>query len=376
MGEWNECNLGKLIDYKKGFAFKSQDLDFNNSVPVVKLTNTKGHKIDIESCDKVNKELAKQLSDFKLQVNDIIIATVGSWPSNPASVVGKIIKADNTAEGSLLNQNAVRIRKKGDASQLFIYYLLCNNSFQDYIISTAQGSANQASITLKDIFDYTFLLPSLAEQERIAEVFSSLDEKIDLLHNQNKTLEEMAETLFRQWFVVEAKDDWENGLFSDLVTVKYGKDHQKLVEGVIPAYGSGGIMRMVNKALYEKESVLIPRKGTLSNIIYINKPFWTVDTMFFTEMKRNNIAKFIYHFIKEQDLGSMNVGSAVPSMTTDILNNLPITIPTETVLERFEAETTSFYKKIDSNNNQIQQLETLRDTLLPKLMSGLVLVKQ
>lgn len=374
MSEWKEYSLGELIEHKKGFAFKSQDLNFNYSVPVVKLTNTTGRKIDIDSCDKVNNDLAAELSYYKLQENDIIIATVGSWPSNPASVVGKIIKVDKLSDGALLNQNAVRIRGKGGSNQLFIYYLLCNNSFQDYIINTAQGSANQASISLKDIFNYKHLLPSLPEQECIAEVLSSLDDKIDLLQRNNKTLEQLAETLFRQWFIEEAEDSWEISILSELVNVKYGKDHKKLNEGDIPAYGSGGIMRMVDKALYDKESVLIPRKGTLSNVIYINKPFWTVDTMFFTEMKKSNIAKYIYHFIKEQDLASMNVGSAVPSMTTDILNNLPITIPPDSVLEIFEKQVELFYNKIDSNLNQIQQLETLRDTLLPKLMSGIVRV--
>jgi len=185
----------------------------------------------------------------------------------------------------------------------------------------------------------------------------------------------MAETLFRQWFVEEAREDWEDGLLGDLVDVKYGKDHKKLTDGTFPVYGSGGIMRYAEKALYENESVLIPRKGTLNNVIYINEPFWTVDTMFYTIMKKPNLAKFIYLFVKGKDLASMNVGSAVPSMTTQVLNNMPLQIPPEKDLEYFEYMVKPSFRKIKSNQNQIQILEKLRDTLLPKLMSGRVKLK-
>jgi len=221
--------------------------------------------------------------------------------------------------------------------------------------------------TFKEI---EILLPPLPEQKSIASLLSSLDDKIDLLHRQNATLEKMAEALFRQWFVEEAKEDWEEGKLSDLVFVKYGKDHKKLLDGKIPVFGSGGLMRYAEKSLYDKESVLIPRKGTLSNVMYQDEPFWTVDTMFYTEMKVPNIAKFVYHFLKEQDLVSMNVGSAVPSMTTEILNNMTLDIPPKKVFEKFEGAVAPLYSKMKSNQTQIRTLTALRDTLLPKLMSG------
>lgn len=133
-------------------------------------------------------------------------------------------------------------------------------------------------------------------------------------------------------------------------------------------------MRYVEKSLYDKESVLIPRKGTLNNVMYQDEPFWTVDTMFYTEMKVPNVAKFIYHFLKEQDFASMNVGSAVPSMTTEILNNMSLYIPPKEVLKKFDDTVLPFYAKIKSNQQQIRTLTSLRDSLLPKLMSGEVKV--
>ena len=135
-------------------------------------------------------------------------------------------------------------------------------------------------------------------------------------------------------------------------------------------YGSGGIMRYAERPLYERESVLIPRKGTLNNVMYVNEPFWSVDTMFYTEMRIPNVAKYVYHFVKSKDLASLNAGSAVPSMTTDILNAMELLIPSESALAKFENIVAPMYKAIKDNDIQVAQLVKLRDTLLPKLMSG------
>ncbi len=278
----------------------------------------------------------------------------------------------------------------------FLFYQLTIVDYTNLNVGSAVPSLTVPVIEAIDIN-----LPPLSEQTAIATILSSLDDKIDLLHRQNKTLEQLAETLFRQMMseprflglkddhdsnknqenqvnqenqgsdnVEEAEESWELGTLEDLVVVKYGKDHQKIHDGKIPVFGSGGLMRKVNKSLYDLESVLIPRKGSLNNILYIDEPFWTVDTMFYTEMKKDNIAKFIYHFLKGLDLASMNVGSAVPSMTTEILNNLILRIPSDLVLKRFEETVSPIYKKKKSNQTQIRTLTQLRDTLLPKLMSG------
>lgn len=171
-------------------------------------------------------------------------------------------------------------------------------------------------------------------------------------------------------FISNADPDWQQGHLSDLITVKYGKDHKKLADGCYPVYGSGGIMRYVDRPLYDKESVLIPRKGTLNNVMYVNQPFWSVDTMFYTEMRLPNVAKFVFHFVKAKDLASMNAGSAVPSMTIEILNAMELSIPSASALEEFEAVVAPMYRVMQENGIQSAKLADLRDTLLPKLMSG------
>lgn len=261
----------------------------------------------------------------------------------------------------------------------FVFYLSRWSEVRSHAEINLDGTSGRQRVPKECFNELILSLPeSTIEQTAIASILSSLDDKIDLLHRQNATLEKMAETLFRQWFVhrpelaegEEAKEEWEEGKLSDLVEVKYGKDHKKLLDGNIPVYGSGGLMRYAEKSLYDKESVLIPRKGTLNNVIYQNEPFWTVDTMFYTAMKIPNAAKFVFYFLKNQDLAAMNVGSAVPSMTTEILNNMPLDIPPTEVLEKFEGALAPLYAKTKSNQTQIRTLTALRDTLLPKLMSG------
>lgn len=161
--------------------------------------------------------------------------------------------------------------------------------------------------------------------------------------------------------------DWKKYKLSDVVEIKYGKDHKHLSIGEIPVYGSGGIMRFADKFLYDKESILIPRKGTLSNLFYLNKPFWSVDTMFYTKIIEGNNGKFLYYLLKSIDLASMNVGSAVPSLTTEILNKLEINLPNKTTQTKITDILSSIDDKIELNHQTNQTLETIAQTLFKEM---------
>jgi type I restriction enzyme S subunit len=146
--------------------------------------------------------------------------------------------------------------------------------------------------------------------------------------------------------------------------IKYGKDHKHLADGSYPLYGSGGIMRYVEKPLYDDESILIPRKGTLSNLFYLDQPFWSVDTMFYSKINKDLVLpKYLFYTLKTCDLASLNVGSAVPSLTTEVLNDILVTIPdlyTQTTIAEILS---SLDDKIELNNKINQELETLAQTL-------------
>ena len=264
------------------------------------------------------------------------------------------------------------IALRADESKIYPKYLfavLRSREIQQQIYNTNVGDV--IPHFKKQFLDQLLIpIPERSIQESIGDLYYVLSLKAERNKKINDNLQQQAQAIYSSMFIDNPEPAWTHGHLSDLVTVKYGKDHKKLSEGIYPVYGSGGIMRYVERPLYDKESVLIPRKGTLNNVMYVNQPFWSVDTMFYTEMKLPNVAKFVYHFVKAKDLASMNAGSAVPSMTTDILNAMEVVIPSASALEEFEALVAPMYETMEANDVQSQALSKVRDTLLPKLMSG------
>lgn len=157
--------------------------------------------------------------------------------------------------------------------------------------------------------------------------------------------------------------EWKTYKLSELVEIKYGKDHKHLADGVIPVYGSGGIMRFAETHLYDRESILIPRKGTLSNLFYLDKPFWSVDTMFYTKIKNGVHGKYLYYLLKSMDLASMNVGSAVPSLTTEVLNKVEISLPDLPTQRQIAQILSSLDDKIELNLQMNQTLEAMAQAI-------------
>ncbi len=244
-------------------------------------------------------------------------------------------------------------------------------TFVQHQISWSEGTGTTVSnLRIPHLEQLKIPYVPLKKQRLVASVLKSIEEKIILNEQINNNLEQQAQAIYSRMFIEHRQESWSTGQLSDLISVKYGKDHKKLADGNYPVYGSGGIMRYVEKPLYTGESVLIPRKGTLNNVMYVNEAFWSVDTMFYTEMLRPNIAKFVYHFVKSKDLASLNAGSAVPSMTTNILNAMQLYIPDEKTLEKFENIVSPMYSAMQENTKESKILANTRDALLPKLMSG------
>ena len=269
----------------------------------------------------------------------------------------------------------------------YIYYWLSSSFGKASLLQKAIGSS-QPAITIEILKRYKIGLPEISIQRRIASILSTYDNLIDNNNKRIRLLEQMAENLYKEWFVRfrfpgHEKAEFENGLpmgwkvmkLDKILTVRYGKDHSKIEDGDIPILGSGGIMRFGNKELYASESVLIPRKGSLNNIMYIDEPFWTVDTMFFTEMKYKNIAKYVYYVLSGIDMESFNSGAALPSMTTNILNHFKVILPSEDVLALFDEKVELLFLQKKKLIQQNTLLSRQRDLLLPRLMSGKLEVK-
>ena len=337
MGNWKTCQLGDLITFQRGHDLPKSKMK-GGIYPVVGSNGIIGYH-----------------DEYTTESPSITIGRSGN--------VGKPFLYKGR---SWSHNTSLYIREYKDIDPIFIYYFLQTLDLGNYAGGSAVPTLNR-----NHIHTLTVTVPvDKNEQRQIASVLSVLDDKIEQNTEINENLAQQAQAIYADIFITNADPAWPLGHLSDLITVRYGKDHKKLDDGPFPVYGSGGVMRYVERPIYEKESVLIPRKGTLNNVMYVNEPFWSVDTMFFTEMKLPDVAKFVFHFVKSKDLASLNAGSAVPSMTTDILNAMELCIPDPETLKCFESIVGPMYRTMQHNTEESKKLATVRDTLLPRLMSG------
>ena len=150
----------------------------------------------------------------------------------------------------------------------------------------------------------------------------------------------------------------------ELLKIKNGRPHQNLSSGKYPVYGSGGIMRYVNQYLYDKPSILLPRKGTLSNIQYTETPFWTVDTTYYTEVNTNLVnVYYLYSYLSLLDLQMLNSGTGVPSMTFDSYYNIEVSLPDITTQSKIARILSAIDEKISINKKINHELENMAKEL-------------
>lgn len=376
--EWKEYKLGDVCSIsssKRIFAseYKNAGIPFYRGKEIIE--KQKGNNISNELFISHNRYIEIKEKFGVPQEGDLLLTSVGTLG------IPYVVKNE---EFYFKDGNLTWFKNFKGLNSLYLYYWFLSPDGRHEIDSKAIGSTQKA-LTIDALSKFCINLPNLNAQKQIINILSSLDAKIENNNKINANLETQAAALFKSWFVdfepfrdgefVESElgmipKGWKVGTLSDLIEVKYGKDHKKLKDGIIPVYGSGGFMRSVEKQLYEGESVLIPRKGTLNNVMYVNEAFWTVDTMFYSVMKVPNAAIFVYQYLITKDLASMNAGSAVPSMTADILNKMVIIVPPQELLCQFDSIVQVLYKTKASLKNENQRLSSLRDTLLPKLMSG------
>ncbi len=267
-------------------------------------------------------------------------------------------------------------------SPQFLYYYISNSFFKTYLNSICIGSS-QAALTIEKLKNIEISIPTINVQNRISEILSKYDDLIEVNRRRIAILEEMAMRTYREWFVFfrfpghEATQfvnglpkGWEYCSVTELLDVRYGKDHKEIEDGEIPIYGSGGIMRKGKQHLYSGKSVLIPRKGTLNNIMLVEGHFWCIDTMFYTIPRIDHIATIVYFQLREFDMESYNSGTALPSMTTSILSGIKVLVPAKELRREFDNFVDPLHTQISHLKKFNFQLEQMRDRLLPQLMSG------
>ena len=327
-------------------------------------TEVLGISIDKEFMPSVANTIGTDLSNYKLISKNIFACNpmhVGRDERLPVSLYLRETPALVSPAYFMF-----RIKNEDEVLPEFLMLLFKREEFDRNCWFRTDGSV-RGGITWDDICEIKLPVPDIKEQQKIVDTCNAITNRIQIKQKINENLEKTAQAIYRKMFIEDADESWETVKLSKFIEVKYGKDHKDLQEGNIPVYGSGGVMRYANRALYDKESVLIPRKGSLNNIIYIDEPFWSVDTMFYTTMKKENIAKYFYEFIRTKDFLNLDTGSAVPSMTTEYLNAMEILNPDEKTLEIFEYNVSKIYTEIKKNNIEIVKLNQMKQLVISQI---------
>jgi type I restriction enzyme S subunit len=397
MSEWRECKFfDVLVDESISYGVVQPGSHTEiNSVPIIRVNNIKNGKIETDNVLKVSSEVEQKYQRTRLEGGELLITVVGSV--GECAIVPYSLNGWNVARAV----SVARIKKDFDTRFIKYCFKLEDLKFQMY------GNTNdtvQPTLNLSSLKELVLNIPSLPEQKAIAAVLSSLDDKIDLLHRQNKTLEAMAETLFRQWFVVEAREDWEGKSLSDVVDIGIGRTpprHQHQWFSTNPTdikwisikdLGNDGTYifqtsEYLTQAAVEQFKIPVIPENTvvLSFKMTVGRVALTTTKMLSNEaiahFKFNRATpftqEFLYMFLKSFKydlLGSTS--SIVTSINSAMIKDMRIIVPDELIMKKFEAITKPIFHKIRGNQIQICTLQTLRDTLLPKLMSGEVRVKR
>ena len=381
MSEWKETEYGIIAadwSFIPSTQFCLRVTDGTHDSPKEQSTgkylitskHIKGRVVDFESAYLISEEDFNKINQrSKVDQWDVIISMIGEYCGFC------FVERNENVEYAVKN---VGLFKTGNRHRAFWLYYYLNSKIGRFILETNKSGTSQPYLSLGSLRQLPILYPPTEkEANSIVEILNSLDDKIDLLHRQNKTLEAMAETLFRQWFVEEADEGWEEKSIGYLFDITSGKGlkKEKLIDsGIYPVLGANGEIGRTDDYLYDESLLYTGRVGTLGNVfISHKKKVWLSDnTLVIRPFK---FFYSTYFILKASHLEEYNVGSTQPLIRQSDVKAIEMLLPPEKVFYKFEEQANVYFTKIFHNQSQIRILEKLSDTLLPKLLSGEVRVK-
>jgi len=367
MSEWKECRLGDVAEFKNGKSRPSEMV--NGTIPIYGGNGILGYT-----------------DTFNYQGETVIVGRVGAY-------CGSVFFENKPI---WVSDNALYTIPKNETDAKFLYYLLKNMGLNSQAEGSSHPLLTQTLLNSLDVFVTDFL----PEQRAIASVLSSLDDKIDLLHRQNKTLEGMAEVLWRKMFVEEADPGWREISLLEIIDLVGGGTPKTEVseywDGAVPWLSAKDItsnhkcfivqtekdiseLGLKNSAakILPQYATIISARGTVGNYCILSKPMAFSQSNYGVLPKIDGCFFFTYLLIAfiVDELKSAAYGSVFDTITTNTFREQKIILPSKDIILSFEKMINTYFEKIYNNTIQIRTLSRLRDTLLPKLMSGEVRMK-
>lgn len=393
MSKFKTYKLEEIADVQTGpFGSQLHMSDYKKEgTPIITVEHLGENRIIHKNLPLVGDEDKNRLKKYTLKEGDIVFSRVGS--------VDRCAYVSAKEDNWMFSGRCLRVRTNDKVDSRFLSFYFNQESFKEYIRMIAVG-ATMPSINTTILSEVEIVLPPLKEQKIIAEILSGLDDKIDLLNRQNKTLEELSKSMFRQWFVEEAEDSWELGTIENVVSMKGGTTPST----TIPKYWDGNIHWTSPRDLSNTTSIFLfdtSRKITEEGLKQISSGLLPVGTLLLSSrapigylaltevpvaINQGYIAiicdklvsnYFMYLWCKEnmEIIENAANGSVFQEISKSAFRTLPFLIPPKENLKMFDNEVDPLFQKIKSNAKQIKTLTQLRDTLLPKLISGEATIK-
>lgn len=402
--EWQKTTLGAICNTQGGaiqtgpFGSQLHTSDYKEiGIPVVMPTNIGDGGIATDAIARISQEDVERLQQHKLQIDDIVFSRRGDVTKNA------LIRPHEV--GWLCGTGCLKVRlgKQSLANAKFISYYLRLPAAKDWLIRHAVG-ATMPNLNTAILSAIPITLPPLTAQKEIAAALGALDDRITLLRETNATLEAIAQALFKSWFVdfdpVRAKmtghppegmdaataalfpdtlEESEQGLvpkgwrltrIDSFIELAYGKALKAEIRrpGAVPVYGSGGITGWHDEAMVHGASIIVGRKGTVGSLYWESRPFYPIDTVFYVKSTRP--LSYCYQLLKTLGLSGMNTDAAVPGLNRENVYRLLVPDPPEAVINSFDETARTLRQMTDHYAQQSDVLAELRDTLLPRLISG------
>ncbi len=398
MSEWKETEFGIIAsDWKfiPSIEYCLRITDGTHDSPkeqksgkhLITSKHIKGKDVNFENAYLISEEDYTKINErSRVDQWDVIISMIGEYCGF------SFVERNEEINYAIKN---VGLFKTGNKNKAYWLYYFLNSRIGRFILETNKSGTSQPYLTLGFLRELPVLYPSSDQEARvIVEILSSLDDKIDLLYRQNKTLEQLAETLFRRWFVEEANESWEEVKLSALGKIICGKTpSKKVIEyfgGEIPfikipdmhgktfvfdsedSLTEYGINSQLNKTIPPK-SICVSCIATVGLVVMNAKISQTNQQINSIIPNKEHYRYFIYLnmlTMKDELLAMASGGTATDNLNTGEFSNIDILFPKEETLLNFHQEVEPLFDKIFENQIQIRTLTQLRDTLLPKLMSG------
>lgn len=337
--------------------------------PIVTVEHLGSRVFSEQNLPMVSEADKSRLSKYVLKKGDIVFSRVGS--------VDRCSFVDQKHDGWMFSGRCLRVRPNEEVDSLFLYYFFCLNATKEFVRSIAVG-ATMPSINTKLLGEVEVICPEIEEQRKIADILSKIDDKIEENQKINNNLEQQVSILYQSWFEDfeitngVCPEDWSYQELSSIADIASGKrppvkSNVCNQETPISIVGAASVMGFTSEANHTDKILVTGRVGTHGVVQRFNTPCWTSDNTLVITSPYYEFTNQILHRI---DYSSMNRGSTQPLITQGDMKKVVVLVPDENTLAKFEEFAGSLMVKWEANNKENVKLASLRDTLLPKLMSG------